>query len=199
MDSMSGHSSATVLVVDDERAIVDGHAARLESRYDVRTAYDGREAIEQLDGSVDVVLLDRRMPGLTGEEVLARVRDRDLRCRVAMLTGVEPSFDIIDMGFDDYLRKPISKEELLETVDRMVRRARYDDRLQEFFSLASKAAVLETEHDHVELERNSEYVALKAELSRLRESLDETLDELSTEERYLVAAGASAERDRTDV
>lgn len=196
---MSGHSSATVLVVDDERAIVDGHAARLESRYDVRTAYDGREAIEQLDGSVDVVLLDRRMPGLTGEEVLARVRDRDLRCRVAMLTGVEPSFDIIDMGFDDYLRKPISKEELLETVDRMVRRARYDDRLQEFFSLASKAAVLETEHDHVELERNSEYVALKAELSRLRESLDETLDELSTEERYLVAAGASAERDRTDV
>lgn len=196
---MSGHSSATVLVVDDERAIVDGHAARLESRYDVRTAYDGREAIEQLDDSVDVVLLDRRMPGLTGEEVLARVRDRDLRCRVAMLTGVEPSFDIIDMGFDDYLRKPISKEELLETVDRMVRRARYDDRLQEFFSLASKAAVLETEHDHVELERNSEYVALKAELSRLRESLDETLDELSTEERYLVAAGGSAERDRTDV
>lgn len=202
--SENGHAGddgrPTVLVVDDEAAIVNGHAARIESRYDVRRAYSGEEALEQLDERVDLVLLARRMPDLTGGEVLSEVRERDLGCRVAMLTGVGPSVDIIDMGFDDFLRKPVGNQELLDGVDCMLQRVRYDRRLQEFFSMASKAAVLETEHDRADLERHDEYRRLQADLRRMREELDGALEDLPAKERYAVALGPNGTKcDTSDV
>lgn len=194
-NAMSG-DTPTVLVVDDEPALVDGQAARLESEYTVRTAYDGNEALEQLDDAVDVVLLDRRMPGIRGEEVLDRIREQGLDCRVAMLTGIEPSFDILDMGFDDYLQKPVGKEELFDVVERMLQRARYDRKLQEFFSLASKAAALETQHDAELLDGHAEYEELQTQLDAMRSDLDDALEALPACERYAIAAGPGIGSDR---
>ncbi|WP_255149428.1 HalX domain-containing protein [Halorarius halobius] len=188
---MSGEPESTVLVVDDEQGIVEGHAASLDGEYAVRTALDGHEAIEQLDADVDVVLLDRRMPELSGEEVLAHIRERDLDCRVAMLTGVEPDVDIVEMGFDDYVRKPVGRSELFDVVERLLQRARYDRRLQEFFSLASKAAALEAEHDTAELEGHPEYERLRDRLDQFRGKLDETVADLPPEDRYAVATGSA--------
>ncbi|ESS07881.1 MAG: response regulator containing CheY-like receiver, AAA-type ATPase, and DNA-binding domain protein [uncultured archaeon A07HN63] len=53
----------TVLVVDDESDVADLYAYRLEDAFSVRTAYSGEEAIETVDETVDVILLDRRMAG----------------------------------------------------------------------------------------------------------------------------------------
>lgn len=55
----------TVLIVEDEQALADLYADRLGEAYVVETAYDGREALEQLDEGIDVVLLDRRMRSVT--------------------------------------------------------------------------------------------------------------------------------------
>lgn len=110
----------TVLFVDDEPALADGHAAQLSDEHDTRTAHDGRSALETLDADVDVVFLDRRMPGLTGEEVLEAIRENGYDCRVVMLTGVEPAADIVEMGFDEYLVKPVGADELRATVDRLL-------------------------------------------------------------------------------
>lgn len=106
----------TVLFADDQPALADGHAARLPDSYEVETVYDGQQALEAIDEDVDVAVLDRRMPKLTGDAVLERVRERAYDCRVVMLTGVEPSEDIVEMGFDAYLVKPIDGDELRETV-----------------------------------------------------------------------------------
>ena len=70
----------TILVVDDERQLADLYATWVGDDYAVRTAYDGQSALEQADEAVDVVLLDRHMPDLTGDEVLGRIRDRGLDC-----------------------------------------------------------------------------------------------------------------------
>ncbi len=91
------------------------------------------------------------MPGLSGDEVLEQIRDRDLNSRVVMVTAVKPDFDIIDMGFDDYLVKPVSKDDLYTTVEGMLSRIEYDNQMQEYFSLVSKKAVLEAEKDEAEL------------------------------------------------
>ena len=72
MDSTS--RDATVLVVDDEEAVADAYTAQLEGEYETRTAYSGKEALETVDDGVDIVLLDRRMPGRSGDEVLERDR-----------------------------------------------------------------------------------------------------------------------------
>ena len=167
-----------VLVVEDEPDLADLYATWLSVEYEVRTAYGGREAIELLDDVVDVILLDRRMPDLPGDEVLQVVRDRDLECRVAMVTAVEPDFDIIAMGFDDYLVKPVSKDDLRDTVDSLLLRDEYDEGIGELFSLASKKALLESEKGPEDLKTNDEYQHLTDRISDLRTNLDTTLQNL---------------------
>jgi len=119
------------------------YAAWLEDDCDVETAYDGSEALEAIDGAIDVVLLDRRMPGLSGDTVLETIREQSLECRVAMVTAVEPDFDIVELGFDDYLVKPVSKDELVDIIDQLFLQATHDEQLQELFALASKKALLD--------------------------------------------------------
>ncbi|WP_435181917.1 HalX domain-containing protein [Halorussus sp. AFM4] len=177
----------TVLVVDDERDVADLYAMWLEGDYRVRSAYEGEEALAVLDDAVDVVLLDRRMPGRSGDEVLARIRERDIDCRVVMVTAVKPDFDILEMGFDDYLVKPVSKDELHEAVERMLTRVDYGTQLQEYFSLVSKRAVLESEKDPESLESNEEYDRLQAEIEDLEAEVDTARDRLDGHDDFVGA------------
>jgi DNA-binding response OmpR family regulator len=170
-----------VLVVEDEPDLADLYATWLRDDYRVRVAYGGREALDELDDEVDVVLLDRRMPDLSGDEALEAIRDRGVECRVAMVTAVEPDFDIVEMGFDDYLVKPVSRESLKETVENLLLRNTYDDGIQELFSLASKKAILESEKDAATLEEHEEYQKLSARVDELRSQLDQALAEFDDE------------------
>lgn len=164
-----------VLLVEDESDLADLYAAWLQDSYRVRTAYGGHEALEKLDEEVNIILLDRRMPGLSGDEVLDTVRERGIQCHVAMVTAVEPDFDILSMGFDDYLVKPVTRDALLETVSKLELRGEYDSGVQEMFSLASKKALLESEKTESELTENERYQELEGRLDELREQLDTTI------------------------
>jgi DNA-binding response OmpR family regulator len=172
----------TILIVDDESAVTDVYAAHLEAEYDVRTAYGGSEALEKLDADVDAVLLDRRMPGMSGDEVLANIREDEYDVRVAMVTAVDPDFDILDMGFDDYVVKPVSRDELYETVDRLLTYSDYDDTFQEYFSLVSKRAALETSKSQSALETSEEYQDLDERIDALEADLDDAALGLEDEE-----------------
>ena len=175
--------NATVLIVDDEKPITDAYAQWLEDDYTVRTAYSGSEALEKLDESVDVVLLDRRMPDLSGEDVLDKIHEQELKCRVALVSAVEPDFDILELGFDAYLEKPVSEAaELHETVETLLRRTTYDSQIQRFLSLANKKAALETKKNPEELEANEEYAELTEELASLREQLSDTATGMDDED-----------------
>jgi DNA-binding response OmpR family regulator len=178
---MSG-DTPIVLVVEDERDLAELYATWLGGTYRVRTARDGRTALEQLDDEVRVVLLDRRMPDLSGDEVLDTIRERGLGCRVAMVTAVEPAVDVVEMRFDDYLVKPVSKAELDRTVSNLLVRDEYDDGVQELFSLASKKALLESEQDRAALEDADEYQQLLADIDDLRNELDDKLARLAETE-----------------
>ena len=173
-----------VLVVDDEQRLADLFGTWLRADWEVSVAYDGESALEALDDDVEVILLDRRMPGLSGDEVLEEVRDRDADVRVVMVTAVDPDFDIVDMGFDDYVVKPVSKDDLLEVVERMESRSAYDRSVQRYYSLASKKALLESEKPASELEGSGEYQDLVAEFEDLRDEADAAVDELSTKDDF---------------
>ena len=172
------HSSPTVLVVDDNRAIANTYTAFLSDEYTVRTAYDGSEALEELDPEVDVVLLDRRMPEVSGDAVLKEIESRQLDCRVVMLTAVDPDFDIVDMGFDEYIVKPIERGELNDVVEEMVERSTYDDDFRRFLTLVSKKATLESEKATDELEASEEYQKIEERLAERREQVGVDLSDL---------------------
>jgi len=188
--------SPIVLIVEDEPDLADLYAAWLREACTVRTAYNGAQALDALDEEIDIVLLDRRMPGLSGDEVLETIRDRGLDTRVAMVTAVEPDFEIIGMRFDDYLVKPVSQRDLMETVDQLLLCSTYDEQMQEFFALASKKAVLDAQKTEAELRASEQYTRLEDRLSVLRAQIDDTVSELSDENGYRRICQDLSRRDR---
>lgn len=161
----------TVLIVDDEEETADLFAEFLDGDYATLTAYGGEEALDRLTADVDVVLLDRSMPGTTGDEVLSTIRDRGVDCRVVMVTAVEPNTDVIDLDFDEYLVKPVSRETLIDAVERMLVRKSHDHELQEVFAIASKMATLESKMDIDDLESSEKYATLERRFAEHRASI----------------------------
>jgi len=164
----------TVLLVDDEKDIVDVYALAFSDGYDVEKAYSGQEALEKASDA-DAILLDRRMPGLSGGDVLDEIRRRGIDVRVAMVTAVDPDFDIVDMEFDAYLTKPVADDELRETVDELLSLTEYDSQMRERFAIAEKLTTLEAEKSKRELESSSEYRALRERADELDAQASETI------------------------
>jgi DNA-binding response OmpR family regulator len=125
------------------------------------------------------------MPGLSGDEVLERIRTNGLDCRVAMVTAVEPDFDILEMGFDSYLTKPVESEKLQKTVRNLLERSEYDSLLQEYYSLIEKQATLEATKSRTELESSEEYKQLTARIESLRKDLSDTLGGIEDDEDFI--------------
>jgi len=117
-------SPPTVLVVEDDRDVCDLLRAALEGDgYGVRTAGDGRSALQALDEALpDVVLLDLMLPDIDGLELCARIREREPSAPylpVIMLTALDtPAYRQLgfDRGADDYVTKPFELNELLARV-----------------------------------------------------------------------------------
>ena len=171
-----------VLVVDDESGLADLYTVWLADHHDVQTAYSGQEALEKVTTDTDVVVLDRRMPQLSGDEVLDTIRDRELGCQVVMITGVTADFDILDLPFDAYLSKPVTKDDLTAVIERLHRRSTYDEVLQDYFSLVSRQTTLQAEKQPEQLEGNDEYAALLDQIETRREELDSLTDQLDEED-----------------
>jgi len=184
-NSMSESDPPVVLIVEDEPDVAETYKLWLEGEYEVRMGQNGDEGLELLDETVDVVLLDRMMPGLSGDEVLSQIRERDLGCRVAMVTAVEPDFDILEMGFDAYLSKPIRSEQLHDTVTNLLERSEYDTLLQEYYALVEKQATLEATKSSAELADSDEYEALTEEIAELRDGLSDTLGGIEDDDDFI--------------
>lgn len=117
-----------ILVVEDETLLADalGKALRREDMLvDVR--YEGRSALDRLESQpIDVIVLDRDIPEVHGDDVCATVRELYPNTRVLMLTAsatLEDRLEGFEIGADDYLTKPFELPELLARVKALLRRA----------------------------------------------------------------------------
>jgi len=171
--------SVSVLIVDDEQGLTDLYALYLEEGYATRTAYDGETALDIMDEDVDVVLLDRRMPGMSGDEVLTELRAQGFDQPVAMLTAVDPGEDILAMDIDDYFVKPIDEDELREAVDTLAKRAQYDEEFREYFAVISKKAAMEANLPEQDLAESEAYQQLEQEAEDAKTDADNAFKELT--------------------
>lgn len=170
--------SAQILLVDDDDRLLELYRTFLEENYTVTTAKSGAAALDCFDESIDVVLLDREMPEMSGEEVLSALRDRDASVRVSMVTGVEPTLEVLEMPFDAYLVKPFGGSELREHVETLLGRTEDDPDLRRTYALATKVGILESSNSTVGLESEPKYRELKAELRAYRSELEVLVDRL---------------------
>lgn len=109
----------SVLLIDDEVDFVDVLAVRLARRgLTVRQEHTAEDGLEALAADpADVVVLDVRLPGMTGVQALERIKARFPAIEVVMLTGyadTETSVRVLELGAFDYLVKPVAIDELLE-------------------------------------------------------------------------------------
>jgi DNA-binding NtrC family response regulator len=115
--------SGTVLIVDDERTLARAvKAFLLESGYEAEVAPDAEQAVALLETlRPDVVFSDMRLPGMSGIELLKRIREFDVSIPVVIMTAygtIEGAVEAVKLGAFDYLKKPVDLEELKLLADR---------------------------------------------------------------------------------
>jgi putative nucleotidyltransferase with HDIG domain len=167
LDSTSGHSAPSILVVDDEAPIRSAFGSSLESYgYNVQLASSGNEAVELFDrASFDLVLTDMLMKDGDGLSVLDRVHTKNPDLPVVMATGVDDvatAIDSMHRGASDYIVKPIDLVQLVGTIQRTLKRR------QE--TLASRV-----QHQNLERELRTRSEMLRWAVTSLERSQDQML------------------------
>lgn len=114
---------AKLLIVDDELDVREFAANLFRKRkFDVITASDGQQALDLFEKEKpNLILLDIKMEGMDGVEVLTRIREMNKDVTVVMVTGKEPEEDesckrCKELGITDYIHKPLELDELERVV-----------------------------------------------------------------------------------
>lgn len=177
---MSNKTGQTrVLVVEDEQNLADLFEVWLTEMYKVETAYSGEAALERVaEHGADIMLLDRRMPGLSGDEVARRLNQAEHDVQIIMITAVSPSPDMATLPIDNYLTKPVEKRELFDIVETADLVSEYDKEITKLLALLNRRHVLEREVPEDELENSKQFDRLGTQITELKESVDDRMDEL---------------------
>ncbi len=151
-----------ILIADDDPSIASliSDNLRLEG-YDTVVAHDGEEALKfiRCGDRFDLVLLDVMMPGADGLQVLRQVRDT-LHCPILLVTAKSRTTDAIvglEMGADDYIKKPFLVEELVAKIKAHIRR---EQRQEKQPSAVVKFGELTIDRDSYEVQKDGTPVAL---------------------------------------
>jgi DNA-binding NtrC family response regulator len=174
-------SNGTILVVDDERTLARVVKVFLtEAGYETETAGDAESALEMLERlKPDVMFTDVRLPGMSGIELLQKVRAFDPTISVVVMTAfgsIEGAVEAVKLGAFDYIKKPVDLDELKLLADR----ARENSRLRQELSYYRKQAAREVSLSGI----LGQSPAMRAVLDRARQvaALDETPPVLITGE-----------------
>jgi len=130
--------SPFIMLVDDEVPFVETLVKRLASRnIETITAFSAEEGLEKLkmNQNLDVIVLDVKMPGMDGLEMLKKIKAGFFRAEVILLTGhatIESGITGMKLGAYDFLTKPCDIEELVSKVEEATKKKRaHDNKIQD--------------------------------------------------------------------
>lgn len=114
-----------IIICDDEEGVRESLKLILEKDYDVTIATNGEECLERLKNfTADLIMLDIKMPKQSGMDILKKIKSQNPNAKVVMVTGyrlVDVATEAVKAGADDYLIKPFSSKDILESVKKILK------------------------------------------------------------------------------
>ncbi len=167
-------NNINILWVDDEIDLLKPHILFLEQKnYKVTTCQSGTEAIETIDDkNFDIVFLDENMPGLTGLETLAEIKEKRANIPVVMITKSEEEYimeEAIGSKIADYLIKPVNPNQILLSIkknldhSRLVSEKTTSSYQQEFRKIAMDLSMVNSYEEWVDLYQKLIYWEIELE------------------------------------
>lgn len=155
----------SVLVVDDEKNIRMTLSMTLESMsFQIQTAVNGEEALEKLStNEFWLILLDLKMPGMDGIEVLRRVSKKYPKIRVIIITAhgtIESAVEAMKLGAVDFIQKPFTANEIRELVNQVAVRETLDESKAEDYQSLIEICKRHITDRHIDLARETAQKAL---------------------------------------
>lgn len=148
-----------ILIAEDEKQIAESLKKNfLDEGHSVITTEDGETALSLIDKiKFDILLLDWKMPKVTGFEVCKIIREKDFRIPIILITALDEinnKVSALNAGADDYITKPFSFEELKARIKAVIRRVNLSKDILEFGSISldiSKRKVISDSGDEIYL------------------------------------------------
>jgi putative nucleotidyltransferase with HDIG domain len=139
---MERDKKANILIVDDELGPRESLGMILKPSFNVLTSENGRQALQTIKNTnIDIVTLDLKMPAMSGEEVLKRIKKYDPNIEVVIITGygtLKSAVEAIKYNVFDYILKPFNVADILSTVKRCLERREMSLRVKDFLAEVEK-------------------------------------------------------------
>jgi DNA-binding response OmpR family regulator len=168
-----------VLIVDDTEGCRDLYQFWLEADHDVRTAPNGTVALDEIDPDVDLVVVDRNMPGPSGLDVAAEIRTNGYDCQIIMSSSERIDFELADSPIDEYVKKPTDRETLEAAVEQVATQHAYQSALFEFFAVSATVGRVEANLPREQLETIEEYLTLRDQVKHKHTQVNTILEQSS--------------------
>jgi DNA-binding response OmpR family regulator len=147
-----------ILIVEDEQKIAESLRKNFNDEgFETTVSFDGSDALSIISKEdFDIILLDWRLPEISGINVCKRVRDANNKTPIILLTALtnlSNKVEALNSGADDYVTKPFSFEEVLARVNALIRRNKFSSSVMEFNNLSLNLIthLLETEKESIKL------------------------------------------------
>ena len=140
----------TLLIVDDERGIVDTMKAYFSPQYEVLTACNGQEAVQKAERQPDLILLDINMPEMDGCTVLTRLKENPATEKIPVIiltSDADSAMEVkcLALGAVDFIRKPFVTEIMLSRIETQIELNEYRHKLE--YLVDEKTTVIERLQD----------------------------------------------------
>jgi DNA-binding NtrC family response regulator len=137
----------SILVVDDESSVRESIQMILKPKYEVYTAADGNEALQCIQkDKIDVVTLDLKMPGLSGIEVLKKIKQHNADIEVVVISAYgtpQNHQEAVRHGAGEFITKPFNTQDLVNSICKSLERRAYNLKLKNFARYNSSVLVKE--------------------------------------------------------
>lgn len=170
----SGESEGeNVLIVEDEESLAKLFAKQIGDEYDTTVVTHAGNAIANISVETDYVLLDRKLPGMSGDKVLEYIVSQPYDISVIIISAIDPDQNVIHQPYDEYITKTVDDGEIKEAMERVEKKNRFVELLGEYVKKAETWEVVQSNLSSAESD-------MDVDVGILEDDLDELADEFAT-------------------